>query len=282
MVVLDPIDNVRKLLDRYVSYSVIHESGFLGDWMSVPPFTKLPNDTSPEDMAVKLHEAGVQYPLVCKPLVAHGSRKAHEMSLVFNEHNLNDIKTPCVAQTFVNHSALLYKVFIVGDYHCVVERPSLKNFYASDRAILHFDSQHISKADSRSELSILDPCDQHLEPIRPDPEKLTDIVCAVRKSLGMSLLGVDVVIENDTGRYAVIDVNAYPGYDGFPNFFDALIVLMEDAIGAGPTTRFPDLDPGFNRLRSPLDVDRDSGFDTADSCDERGRMSSVSRSDTTG
>jgi len=27
----------------------------------------------------------------------------------------------------------------------------------------------------------------------------------------MSLYGVDVVVENDTNRHAIIDINAYPG-----------------------------------------------------------------------
>jgi len=27
----------------------------------------------------------------------------------------------------------------------------------------------------------------------------------------MSLYGVDIVVENDTNRHAIIDINAYPG-----------------------------------------------------------------------
>jgi len=27
----------------------------------------------------------------------------------------------------------------------------------------------------------------------------------------MSLFGVDIVVENDTNRHAIIDINAYPG-----------------------------------------------------------------------
>lgn len=32
------------------------------------------------------------------------------MSLIFNEEGLKDVDPPCVAQTFINHGALLYKV----------------------------------------------------------------------------------------------------------------------------------------------------------------------------
>lgn len=50
------------------------------------------------------------------------------MAIIFSEEDLQDIKPPCVIQSFINHNAVLYKVFVVGDSYTVVERPSLKNF----------------------------------------------------------------------------------------------------------------------------------------------------------
>lgn len=50
------------------------------------------------------------------------------MSLIFSAGSLADIHPPCVLQSFVNHGAVLHKVFVVGDRHFCVERPSLKNF----------------------------------------------------------------------------------------------------------------------------------------------------------
>lgn len=50
------------------------------------------------------------------------------MAIIFNEEGLNDIQPPCVAQTFHNHNAVLYKVFAIGETHHIVERPSIKNF----------------------------------------------------------------------------------------------------------------------------------------------------------
>lgn len=51
-----------------------------------------------------------------------------QMSLIFSAGSLADIHPPCVLQSFVNHGAVLHKVFVVGDRHFCVERPSLKNF----------------------------------------------------------------------------------------------------------------------------------------------------------
>ncbi|KAG8326682.1 Inositol-tetrakisphosphate 1-kinase [Homalodisca vitripennis] len=134
------------------------------------------------------------------------------MMIIFNESGLADCKPPCVAQTFVNHNAVLFKIYVVGDKYRVVERPSLKNFYASNQASIHFDSHDVSKPDSTSSLTILDPEDmeQSMTSVSTDPTKLAAIVEIVTERLGMSLLGIDVVVENSTGRHAIIDVNSYP------------------------------------------------------------------------
>ncbi|KAJ8935014.1 hypothetical protein NQ318_020660, partial [Aromia moschata] len=68
----------------------------------------------------------------------------------------------------------------------------------------------VSKADSKSRLSVLDPEDVFNEKERLNEEILAIIASTLRKAFGMELLGVDVVIEKSTGKYAIIDVNAYP------------------------------------------------------------------------
>ncbi|CAH1124298.1 unnamed protein product [Ceutorhynchus assimilis] len=227
--VLDPIPNVKQLLDRYNCYSIIHASDLHNYGVFTPNFCVLRNG----DLDVirdELKNSLVTYPFICKPILGHGSRQAHEMSIIFDEKHLIDCRTPCVAQSFINHNAILYKIFIVGDSHYYVERPSLKNFHASQRESIYFDSSDVSKADSKSRLSVLDPDDVVLEKWEPDPKVMEVIASTLRKSFGMDLLGIDVVIENTSGRYAIIDVNAYPGYDGFPNFFDALLECISKKV----------------------------------------------------
>lgn len=58
----------------------------------------------------------------------HFSMCGLQMCLLFGTASLADIHPPCVLQSFVNHGAVLYKVYVVGDKHCCVERPSIKNF----------------------------------------------------------------------------------------------------------------------------------------------------------
>jgi len=50
------------------------------------------------------------------------------MAIIFNQERLKAVRPPCVIQSFINHNAVLYKVFVVGESYTVVKRPSLKNF----------------------------------------------------------------------------------------------------------------------------------------------------------
>ena len=47
--------------------------------------------------------------------------------------------------------------------------------------------------------------------IEPDEQKIDHLVSGIQKKFGLELLGIDVIIENGTGRYGVIDINAFPG-----------------------------------------------------------------------
>jgi len=55
------------------------------------------------------------------------------MSIVFNEEGLKDAVLPCIAQTFVNHNAQLFKIYVLGEQQFVVKRPSIKNIFAGSK-----------------------------------------------------------------------------------------------------------------------------------------------------
>uniref|UniRef100_A0A1B6KL67 Inositol 1,3,4-trisphosphate 5/6-kinase ATP-grasp domain-containing protein n=2 Tax=Graphocephala atropunctata TaxID=36148 RepID=A0A1B6KL67_9HEMI len=92
----------------------------------------------------------------------------------------------------------------------------------------------------------------------------------------MSLLGIDVVVENTTGRHAVIDINAYPGYDGYPDFFESLMACILKRIADHKTELAKEQPVQKNpseeekSIEGKMDQD-DSGFDTSDSSDEKKR-----------
>lgn len=233
MVVIDPLDNVRILLDRYRYYSILeNEESFQAHGIFTPPFAKLTSTCFNENMEI-LRSRGITFPLVCKPAVAHGSKSAHEMVIIFNERGLSACKPPCVVQSFINHNAVLYKVFLIGNRYSIRERPSLKNFYpCKTKEPIHYNSGDVCKADSQSTLSILDPQDKpHAELKVPiDEGKVQTIIKILRKHLDLLLVGFDIVIDNITGDFAIIDINYYPGYDNFPNYFEHLINCIDEEV----------------------------------------------------
>ena len=51
----------------------------------------------------------------------------------------------------------------------------------------------------------------HSHKVQPDMDCLENLARGLQEKLGLDLIGVDVIIENKTGRYAVVDINAFPG-----------------------------------------------------------------------
>ncbi|XP_055519576.1 inositol-tetrakisphosphate 1-kinase-like [Leucoraja erinacea] len=186
-----------------------------------------------------------------------------QMALIFSEDGLRDISLPCVIQSFINHNAVLYKVFVVGHSHFVVKRPSLKNFSIgkSDRQTIFFNSHEVSKPESCSHLTERDEWGEQSS--GPSDRIIQSIIRCLQVSLGLSLFGVDVIIDSKTGKLAIIDINAFPGYEDVPEFFEALLdhvetLLLEqdgegnsDAGNSGDGQQVPRL-----RCQIPLDTPR--------------------------
>ncbi|XP_029413828.1 inositol-tetrakisphosphate 1-kinase isoform X3 [Nannospalax galili] len=263
-IVLDPLPAIRTLLDRSKSYELIRkiEAYMKDDRICSPPFMELTSLCGDDTMRL-LEQNGLAFPFICKTRVAHGTN-SHEMAIVFNQEGLNAIQPPCVVQNFINHNAVLYKVFVVGESYTVVQRPSLKNFSAGtsgsspgpslmppvwtgsgrsgrtvghtgvamglcgslagrmpDRESIFFNSHNVSKPESSSVLTELDKIEGVFE--RPSDEVIRELSRALRQALGVSLFGIDIIINNQTGQHAVIDVNAFPGYEGVSEFFTDLL-----------------------------------------------------------
>uniref|UniRef100_A0A3Q3X045 Inositol-tetrakisphosphate 1-kinase n=1 Tax=Mola mola TaxID=94237 RepID=A0A3Q3X045_MOLML len=222
-IILDPLPAIRTLLDRCKSYQLIHriESCMKDERICSPPFMVLNSDCS-TDVLEQIKRQGMTFPFICKTRVAHGTN-SHEMAIIFSEEDLNDVKPPCVIQSFINHNAVLYKVFVVGDSYTVVERPSLKNFPSgpTDRKAIFFNSHNVSKPESSSHLTTRENVEGVSQP--PSDDVIRELSRSLREALGVSLFGIDVIINNQTGQHAVIDVNAFPGYEGVPEFFGDLL-----------------------------------------------------------
>uniref|UniRef100_G3NZS2 Inositol-tetrakisphosphate 1-kinase n=1 Tax=Gasterosteus aculeatus aculeatus TaxID=481459 RepID=G3NZS2_GASAC len=222
-IVLDPLPAIRTLLDRCKSYQLIHriESCMQDERICSPPFMVLNTECSP-DVLEHIKRQGLTFPF-SEWRVIYSAVSCPQMAIVFSEEDLKDVKPPCVIQSFINHNAVLYKVFVVGDSYTVVERPSLKNFPAgpADRKAIFFNSHNVSKPESSSDLTTRENVEGVSQP--PSDDVIRELSRSLRQALGVSLFGIDVIINNQTGQHAVIDINAFPGYEGVPEFFNDLL-----------------------------------------------------------
>ncbi|KAK3542658.1 hypothetical protein QTP86_032391 [Hemibagrus guttatus] len=225
-VILDPLPGIRTLLDRFRSYTLIHrmEECMQDERICSPPFLVLSSGCGP-DMLEQLRKRDITFPFMCKTQVAHGVN-SHEMAIIFSEEDLKDITPPCVLQSFINHNAMLYKVFVVGEAYSVVERPSIRNFPSgpTDRRAISFNSHHVSKPESSSDLTSRENVEGQCR--APSADVIQKISRCLRQILGVSLFGIDIIINNQTGQHAIIDINAFPGYEGVPTFFDDLLTHL--------------------------------------------------------
>ena len=105
--VLDPFDAIAKLLDRYEQYSLLSSNESL---YIVPRFIRVNSDDSPSTIETMLRNQRITFPLLCKPIPAHGDN-SHQMKIIFDVQHLTDIDKPCVLQEFIDHNGILFKVF---------------------------------------------------------------------------------------------------------------------------------------------------------------------------
>lgn len=61
-------------------------------------------------------------------------------------------------------------------------------------------------------------------------DKIRSIIRFLRKQIGLLLAGFDVVIDNVTGNHAVIDINVFPSYDNFPDFFEHFLDCIDELV----------------------------------------------------
>uniref|UniRef100_A0A674IIE2 inositol-1,3,4-trisphosphate 5/6-kinase n=1 Tax=Terrapene triunguis TaxID=2587831 RepID=A0A674IIE2_9SAUR len=227
IILLDPFPAVRLLLDRFESCRLLRELQDQGVrfWgVLVKPGWPVSSCDLPPELteAVPSFESHTRGGRCRTREEGWPGDQSISMALIFNEEGLGEVSAPCLLQSFVNHDAVLFKVFVVGSSHFVVRRPSLKNFPRGEsaRKSIFFNSHSVSKPESCSRLT-------EVSTGAGRPQDGARSVRALRSALGLSLFGVDLIVEKQTGRCVAIDVNAFPGYEGVPEFFSALLNHIE-------------------------------------------------------
>lgn len=79
---LDPLAKIEDMLDRNRQYQLVVQNKKDEDSFFLPTFIELRTKDKATNIRL-LKEHNVNYPIVCKPLIAHGCTLAHQVILEF-------------------------------------------------------------------------------------------------------------------------------------------------------------------------------------------------------
>jgi inositol-1,3,4-trisphosphate 5/6-kinase/inositol-tetrakisphosphate 1-kinase len=99
-IIVDEFDSISRLLNRYEQYSLLNSDQ---EHYIVPPFIRVTNDDNKLMIEKMLINNRISFPIMCKPIQAHGN-KSHDMKIIFDVEHLNDIDKPCDLQQFIDHN----------------------------------------------------------------------------------------------------------------------------------------------------------------------------------
>jgi len=249
-VVIDNLEWCWRLTNRKLMMELIKQCTFTLDRTTVflPRTLDVSEKSTFTYIKQEMNERHFKFPVLVKAHSAYFDDGAHHMGLVFNVDGLRKIRKPCLIQEFCNHSGVCYKVFVVGDRFHICERPSIKNFNHenntnmmaeirnSSTANIYFDSFRVSKTGQAfcEDLHESDPnarvwlsSDQKLNLL--DYDVVRKIIARIRQFSGLYLYGFDILVEEGTQKYALIDINQFPSYKGIDDnhFQNDLVHLLK-------------------------------------------------------
>lgn len=196
VVCLNPISSISKVMSRKHLNNLIIQASQLANVNTRPAKVYL--------------EAEIQYPAVIKSDSATLLAEAHKMAIILNESGkqaaLTQYTSELTFNEFVVHTGGVVKVYCVGNHlEYKVKQSCTLNALHEDYII--FDSakpwpEELSSLDTSAEA---------------DRERLLTFSKAVQEISGMTMFGFDMLIEESTGDYVIVDINYLPSLSAFPD-----------------------------------------------------------------
>lgn len=234
--VIDPLNNIKPVLDRLEIQKILLGLETLkseGCIIRGPYFLKV-GSFNEANLVQKLSEAKLSLPCIVKPQVACGVSDAHKMAIIFDVEDFKNlvVPLPAIIQEYVDHSSTLYKFYVLGEKIFYAVKKSTPNINALIN--LH---QGVGPLvfDSLKSLPIANESQQHLEGKSSDNknkdiniELVQNSANWLRRVLGLSIFGFDVVVEDKSGDHVIVDVNYLPSFKEVPD--DIAIPAFWEAI----------------------------------------------------
>ena len=215
---VDPIENGIKLANRSLTLELAKQCQFtLGNKTVFLPKYAFLKENDGHLMKEKVERVGIRYPIIAKKLIGKASlRESHDMRIIFSEDGLKDVSLPCVVQEFRNHGGKMFKVYVIGEKFYICEKPSIRNLKASNQESLFFDSTNITKGEYFPSLHQRDPRVVSFE--TSDQRELLDkqvisvLIQKLKSVLHFNMIGIDIIIDEKTKNYGIIDLNYSPSF----------------------------------------------------------------------
>ncbi|KAL7145955.1 hypothetical protein ABFS83_06G009000 [Erythranthe nasuta] len=238
VVVIDNPDAIDRIHNRITMLEFFNELNIAHDVsLGIPKQVFV---ESPESLFDGVAAKGIKFPVIAKPLLANGTAGSHQMSLVFNEEGLKELKlnSAFILQEFVNHGGVIFKVYVAGQHIQCVKRKSLPDIsdekLGSPVNLLSFSQiSNVTSQDQRDEgvSKLMEIAEL------PPLSFVNEVATKMRQALKLNLFNFDMIRDSSAAgdRYLVIDINYFPGYAKMPRYETILTDFFLDIVQHKPS-----------------------------------------------
>ncbi|PRW44989.1 inositol 4-trisphosphate 5 6-kinase family [Chlorella sorokiniana] len=263
---VDPAPAMRPIMDRAALIPLLEAAALAVRQLAIParaPASVLVSSFDPGSTPRQLAAAGVSLPCIAKPQAACGVAEAHQMAFVLHGSGFAglEVPLPAVVQEYVDHGGRVWKVYVAGDQVFWAERkstPDLRSLAEQLAADPEADVPDSISFDSLKSLPTTLPwlrkqqaqpqaaggsADGGLPPVPGQVASLMQrptfeaVAAALRKRLGLTLFGFDLVFDSIAGELVIIDVNYFPSFKGVPEAPAALRAALRQRYAAALATQ---------------------------------------------
>ncbi|KAK8808596.1 hypothetical protein WA158_008497 [Blastocystis sp. Blastoise] len=249
ILLLDSIDHLKKWLRRDYTYHITNQviqECHMSSILHIPSFCFIEHSQSIHK-AIRNHN--IHLPLLLKPNDCLGKKSSHKIKIIMNKSDIPlNIPIDVVAQEYINHNAIIYKLYCFGN-ECFIEcRKSLPNIPKERKSLLPYviDNKKIVPSFFPQKTNLLETSkNQTIEPEIKisyaenkviQSSSLFDIITQkqwstflkyFQKITNIKMVGIDFIIDNNECVY-IIDINEFPGYKRFPDLSTRFACFLKE------------------------------------------------------